>query len=663
MAEQTGKINKRVVIEGVTPEIDSGRYPIKRVVGEKVVVEADVFTDGHEAVSCELRFRQKESQTWTAVPMQALVNDRWTAEFTVTEMGQYRYTIHAWLDHFKFWAQSLVKRLDAAQDVGIELVIGANLVGEAAARAEGSDAERLALYRRVMEGGTAESIQAALSEELALLMYRYSDKDSGTIYDKDLGITVDRERARYGAWYEFFPRSCWTQDCTHGTFADCEARLPYVAGLGFNVLYLPPIHPIGHNHRKGKNNSTVAREGDVGSPWAIGSELGGHKSISPDLGTLDDFKRFMRQAAEFDIEIALDIAFQCSPDHPYVKEHPEWFRSRPDGTIQYAENPPKKYEDIYPFDFDTPHWRELWDELRSVIEYWVEQGVKIFRVDNPHTKSLRFWEWAISNIKEKYPETIFLAEAFTRPKVMYFLAKIGFTQSYNYFAWRNTRYELMEYFTELTKTEVREFFRPNLWPNTPDILTELLQVGGRPAFTTRLVLAATLGASYGIYGPAYEQCVNEPMAPGKEEYLNSEKYEIKHWDVTRPDSLAWLVSRLNSIRRENMALHSNESVRFYQTGNDAIIAYSKTTEDLSNVILTVVNLDPDHMQSGVLELPLEELGIDPVQPYQVHDLLTDNRYIWSGSHNYVELNPNPLPAHVFRVRKRVRSEQDFDYYG
>lgn len=654
--------NKRAVIEGVTPEIDNGRYPIKRVVGERVVVEADVFTDGHEAVSCELLYRAQRSGEWTAVPMTPLVNDRWRAEFTVTQLGRYSYTIQAWLDHFKFWAHNLVKRLEAGQDVSVELLIGANLVEEAVERASAVDASEMRQYIKAIKAGTDESVQVALSDKLADLTYKYADKEGGATYDKQLEVTVDRERARFSTWYEFFPRSCWTEGCTHGTFQDCEDRLPYIASLGFDVVYLPPIHPIGRTNRKGKNNSTVALPGDVGSPWAIGSEEGGHKAVNPDLGTLADFRRFMEKAGEYGMEVALDIAFQCSPDHPYVKEHPEWFKRRPDGTIQYAENPPKKYEDIYPFDFDTPYWRELWAELKSVVEFWLEQGVKIFRVDNPHTKTLRFWEWLIQNIKQEHPEVIFLAEAFTRPKVMYLLAKIGFTQSYNYFAWRNTRWELTEYFTELTKTDVREFFRPNLWSNTPDILTETLQVGGRPAFMSRLVLAATLGASYGIYGPAYEQCVNLPIAPAKEEYLNSEKYEIKHWDVDRPDSLAGLIGKVNRIRHDNPALQSNESLRFYPTSNEKLIAYSKSTEDLSNVILAVVNLDSEYTQSGMVELPLAELGIDPHQPYEVHDLLTDTRYVWVGPQNYVELNPHILPAHIFSLRRRVRSEQDFDYY-
>ncbi|MGA7733323.1 MAG: alpha-1,4-glucan--maltose-1-phosphate maltosyltransferase [Chloroflexia bacterium] len=653
--------NKRVVIEGVEPEIDDGRYPIKRTVGERVVVEADVFTDGHEAVSCELRYRQA-SGDWINVPFEALVNDRWRAQFHVTHIGRYEYTIRGWLDHFKHWSRSLVKRLEANQDVSDDLIIGTEYIEDALTRAEGADRDRLQSFLETIRAGGTVGVMAALSEELAGLMYRFADRDSGTTYDRVLGVTVDPIRARYSAWYEFFPRSCWEEDCTHGTFAHCEQRLPYIAGLGFDVIYLPPIHPIGNTKRKGKNNNVVAQPDEVGSPWAIGSEEGGHKEINPLLGTLDDFKRFLQKANGYGIEIALDIAFQCSPDHPYVKEHPEWFKKRPDGTIQYAENPPKKYEDIYPFDFETPQWRELWAELRSVIEYWVRQGVKIFRVDNPHTKSLRFWDWCINSLKEEYPELIFLAEAFTRPKVMYFLAKIGFTQSYNYFPWRNTRHELTEYLTELTTTDVKEFFRPNLWPNTPDILPEILQVGGRPAFISRFVLAATLGASYGIYGPAYELAVNTPMAPGKEEYLDSEKYEIKRWHVNDPDSLAPLISRVNQIRRENPALHSNEHLRFHPTSNDRLIAYTKSNDTMSNLLLMVVNIDPAWTQSGQVEMPLEELGIDPQHPFEVHELLTDTRYLWSGRRNYVELNPHTVPAQIFRLRRHVRTEQDFDYY-
>jgi starch synthase (maltosyl-transferring) len=656
------KDKRRVVIESVKPEIDAGRFSIKRTVGERVTVEADIFADGHEAVSAVLMYRKDSDAAWTEVPMEPLVNDRWRAEFPVTQMGRYSYTLQGWLDHFRFWSRALAKRIEAAQDLGVDLLIGAALVEEASAQAEGDAGARLRDYAARLRAGGSDAIDAALSPALAALMYAYSERKEPTTYEHELGVIVDPERARFSTWYELFPRSRFGATAGHGTFKDVEERLPYVADMGFDVLYLPPIHPIGAAHRKGKNNSVTAEPGDIGSPWAIGAPEGGHKGILADLGTLDDFRSLVARAKEFGVDIALDIAFQTSPDHPYVREHPEWFRTRPDGTIQYAENPPKKYQDIYPFDFETVDWQAMWDELKSVVLYWIEQGVTIFRVDNPHTKSLRFWEWLIADVKHDHPETIFLAEAFTRPKVMYYLAKSGFTQSYNYFAWRNTKWELTEYFTELTKTDVREFFRPNLWPNTPDILTEHLQMGGRPAFITRLVLAATLGASYGIYGPAFELCVNEPIAHGKEEYLDSEKFELKQWDVTNPDSLGPLITRVNAARHENRALQSNEGLRFLNTSNDQIIAYYKATPTLDNVILTIVNLDPNYTQSGFVELPLADLGLDPQQPYQMHDLLTDTRYLWSGSHNFVELNPRAIPAHVFRVRKHVRREQDFDYY-
>jgi starch synthase (maltosyl-transferring) len=476
-------------------------------------------------------------------------------------------------------------------------------------------------------------------------------------------VVVDRERAGFSAWYEMFPRSASEQSGRHGTFRDVEKRLPYVARMGFDVLYLPPIHPVGRIHRKGRNNSPHAEPNDPGSPWAIGSREGGHKAVHPELGTLDDFRRLVAAAKQHGIEVALDIAFQCAPDHPYVAEHPEWFRKRPDGTVQYAENPPKKYEDIYPFDFETDNWRELWNELESVFEFWIGQGVRIFRVDNPHTKPFCFWEWCIAKVKHQYPDAIFLSEAFTRPKLMYRLAKLGFTQSYTYFAWRNTKQELIEYFTELTQTDVAEFFRPNLWPNTPDILTEYMQVGGRPAFVSRCVLAATLGANYGIYGPAFELCVNQPRAQGSEEYLNSEKYEIKNYDLDQPGGLAEFIARVNSIRRENPALQSDRRLRFHWVDNSSLLCYSKSTDDLSNVVVVVVNLDPHRTQSGWVELPVDDWRLDEEHAYQMHDLLSGGRYLWHGFRNYVELNPQIASAHIFRVRRRSRTEQDFECYA
>jgi len=652
----------RVIIEGVTPEIDAGRFPIKRIVGEATVVEADILADGHDALSCALLYRKESEAKWTEVPMESLGNDRWRGSFRVQELGRYRYTVVGWIDHFKTWSRDLGKRVEAGQDVSVDLLIGAELVEGARRQASLTHAGWLSTFAEALRAGGAEGARQALSPELARLMSICGERRFATTYDKELKVVVERERARFGAWYELFPRSASATPGRHGTFKDLEARLPYVAAMGFDVLYLPPIHPIGKSFRKGRNNSTVVGPDDPGSPWAIGSAEGGHKTIHPELGTLDDFRHLMEAAAQYGIELALDIAFQCAPDHPYVSEHPEWFRRRPDGTIQYAENPPKKYQDIFPFDFETEQWRELWEELKSVVQFWADQGVRIFRIDNPHTKPFAFWEWLIAEIKRDCPEAIFLAEAFTRPKALYGLAKRGFTQSYNYFAWRNTKWELTQYLSELTQTQVREFMGPNLWPNTPDILTEYLQFGGRPAFMARLILAATLGPSYGIYGPAYELCENRPIAPGREEYLDSEKYEIKRWDIDRPDSLRELIGRVNRIRRDNPAFRANHNLRFHEVDNEQIIAYSKTSEDGSNEVLVVVNLDPHYKQSGFITLPLEALSLDSRQPYQAHDLLTDARYLWHGTRNYVELDPQTVPAHIFVIRRRVRTEHDFDYY-
>jgi starch synthase (maltosyl-transferring) len=563
----------------------------------------------------------------------------------------------------------LLKRVAAGQDVRIELLIGAELIEEAAARATGQDAPMLRAWAQRIRAANAQNATdresgsaIALAEQGFEVIQRYPDRQFATRYEKPLAITVDREKARFSTWYELFPRSCSPQPGRHGTFADCEAWLPYVASMGFDVVYLPPVHPIGCSFRKGKNNSPSALPEDVGSPWAIGSAKGGHTSIHPELGTLEDFRRFVGKAIEHDLEVALDIAFQCTPDHPYVHQHPDWFRTRPDGTIQYAENPPKKYQDIYPLDFETPDWGALWQELKGVFQFWIDQGVRIFRVDNPHTKAFGFWEWVIGEIQKHHPDVIFLAEAFTRPHVMYRLAKLGFSQSYTYFAWRNTKQELTDYFRELTATDVKEFFRPNLWPNTPDILPEFLQVAGRPAFMIRLILAATLGASYGIYGPAFELCENVALQPGSEEYLNSEKYELKHRNLDARWSLKDLIARVNRARRENPALQSNHNLRFHETDNPTLICYSKATDDLSNVIVVVVNLDAFHRQTGWVQLDLDSLGLDANHAFQAHDLLGEGRYLWQGSRNYVELTPESLPAHILLVRRRIRTERDFDYY-
>lgn len=642
----------RVVIERVVPEIDCGRFAIKRVVGETVVVEADVFADGHDQVACQILFwRAKEKPE--SSPLKPLGNDRWRGQFTVKELGCYQYTVEGWVDRFQTWRADLVKRVAAGQDVHVELVIGAELIEEAADKATGHDAALLREWAARLRDAkdTPEGAAIGLEEKALDVIQRNPVHHIASRYAKQLAVTVDREKAGFSTWYEVFPRSCSSQTGRHGRLLDCESWLPRIASMGFDVVYLPPIHPIGLLFRKGKNNAVDPRPGDVGSPWAIGSSEGGHKSVHPELGTLEDFKRFVSAAQTVGLEVALDIAFQCAPDHPYVREHPEWFRKRPDGTMQYAENPPKKYQDIYPLDFDSEDWRALWRELKSVFDFWIDQGVQIFRVDNPHTKPFAFWEWVIAEIKGDHPEVIFLAEAFTRPHVMYRLAKLGFSQSYTYFTWRNTKEELTSYFNELTRTELREYFRPNLWPNTPDILSAFLQVGGRAAFMIRLILASTLGASYGIYGPAFELHENVPLRPGSEEYLDSEKYEVKHRNMDSAASLRDLIARINWIRKGSRALQSNRNLRFHDTDNPALICYSKTTDDLSDAVIMVVNLDSFYKQTGWVHLDLSSLGLDSDRAFQVHDLLGEGQYTWRGPWNYVELTPESLPAHILHVRR------------
>jgi starch synthase (maltosyl-transferring) len=639
---------RRVVVENVTPEVDCGRYPAKRVVGETVVVEADVFADGHDEIAAVVRYRRQGETGWCERPMRPLVNDRWRGEFTVTELGRYQFAVEGWVDPFRTWVRDLARRVAAGQDVAVELRSGARLVRAAARRAEGEDRQLLERLARRLAG--RQGPERARSEELAAAMARNPDRSLAGSYCRELPVEVDRERGRFSAWYELFPRSAGRRG-RHGTFRDVEALLPYVAGMGFDVLYLPPIHPIGRSFRKGRNNAVEAAPGDPGSPWAIGSEEGGHRDVNPELGTLADFRRLVRRAGEAGLEIALDLAFQCSPDHPYVREHPEWFRWRPDGTVQYAENPPKKYQDIYPFDFETPAWRSLWEELTGVVLHWVAQGVRIFRVDNPHTKPFAFWEHLISEVRRRHPDVIFLSEAFTHPKVMYRLAKLGFTQSYTYFAWRNEAWELRQYFTELTRTEVAEFFRPNLWPNTPDILTEYLQRGGGRASAVRAVLAATLGASWGVYGPAFELAETTPLTPGREEYLDSEKYQLRAWDLDREDGLRGLLARLNAIRRAHPALQQDRTLRFLRTDNEQLLAYAKTDPAGGDLVVVVANLDWRNLQSGWVELPLEAAG-----PYRVEDLLNGPAYDWSGDWNYVEVRPAEFPAHVLAVPGRLREK-------
>ncbi len=653
----------RTVIENVTPEVDGGRFPIKRVVGEQVIVEADCFADGHDELGCLLLYRRDADSAWLSAPMVALGNDRWRAAFTVDVMGIYRYTVTAWADAFRSWRHDFARRVDP-EDLRIAAEVGAEIIDGAASRAKATPRRRLAAWAKRLR---AERDPAALAllgrdEDMAALANEYADRSYASTHPAELAVHVDRERARCSAWYELFPRSFGAIKGAHGTFKDCHAVLPYVAAMGFDVLYLPPIHPIGRERRKGPNNTLVPTATDVGSPWAIGAAEGGHTAIHPELGTLADFRELVASAAGHGLEVALDIAFQCAPDHPWIKQHPQWFKWRPDGTVQYAENPPKKYQDIYPFNFESDRWQELWNALADVFLFWIGEGVRIFRVDNPHTKPFAFWEWVIARIHREHPDVIFLAEAFTRPKVMHRLAKLGFTQSYTYFTWRNTKQELTAYFTELSHDPSREYFRPNCWPNTPDILHQTLQVGGRPAFMSRVALAATLSANYGIYGPAYELMEHFPREPGSEEYRDSEKYQLRHWDLARADSLAELIGRINRARRDNPALQQNWNLRFFPVDNEQLVCYAKTSVDLDNVVVTVVNLDPVNAQAGWIDIDLAALGLAEDSTYQMHDLLTDARYVWHGRRNFVQLDPRRSPAHLFRLRRHAKNEQGFDYF-
>ena len=656
--------HQRVIVEHVRPEIDGGRFPIKRTPGEPVVVTADVFADGHDLLAGVLKYRiaGREAE-WTEVELSPLDNDAWTASFIVQEVGRYEYTVEAWIDRFGSWLKGLVAKAEAGQDVASELLEGAALVDGAATGHH--DLRATAEWLR-SDRAQPERVAAARDADLAALMRAHADRTGSTTYAPTLAVTVDPERARFGAWYEMFPRSCTPDPSRSGTFREAEARLPEIASMGFDVVYLPPIHPIGRSFRKGRNNSLVPEPDDPGSPWAIGGPEGGHTAVEPGLGTLADFDNFVQTARSLRLQVALDIAFQASPDHPWVREHPEWFRHRPDGTIKYAENPPKKYQDIYPLDFDSTDAAGLWTELKRVFLLWAGHGVTIFRVDNPHTKSFRFWEWCIAEVKREYPDAIFLSEAFTRPKVMRYLAKSGFTQSYTYFTWRNSAPELREYLTELTTTEVREYMRPNFFANTPDILHEYLQHGGRPAFEVRLVLAATLGASYGIYS-GYELCENVAVRPGSEEYLDSEKYQIRIRNWNAPGNIKELIARVNQIRREYRALQFNEGLRFHNSDNAALLCFSKSLprsggpglvsgdaadearQRTAPRVFVVANTDPHNLQHGWIEMPVSELGLPAGGTYVVEDLLDGARYTWRGAWNYVRLDPVERMAHIFVI--------------
>jgi len=641
-----------VVIENLQPLLDGGHYPIKRVIGEDLVVEADIFKDGHDVVAAVLKWRVVGKRACRETPMSFVDNDRWRGVCTLYDEAIHEYTVEAWTDTFRSWQSEFEKKFEAGvSDLRSEAMEGAAIVEAAAKRARNrADRERLLEFsEQISKGANSEVYAIAQSPELEVLMATYPDRSDATQYGPAPRVVVDRQAALFGAWYEFFPRSAEGRGDRGSTLRDCVPRLDDAKAMGFDVIYLPPIHPIGHTNRKGRNNSLTYEPGDPGVPWAIGSEAGGHKAVEPSLGTLADFDWFQKEVRKRGMEVALDFALNCSPDHPYVKEHPEWFYRRPDGTIKYAENPPKKYEDIYPLNFRCENWRELWAEIKSIVLFWANRGVRIFRVDNPHTKPVAFWEYLITGVRDKYPDTIFLSEAFTRPKMMKGLAKAGFNQSYTYFTWRNSKRELIEYFTELTQREMSEYFRPNLWPNTPDILPFVLQEGGRAAFMIRVLLAATLSPLYGIYS-GYELCENEAL-PGREEYLDSEKYQFKERDWNAPGNIKNWITRLNKIRDQNRALQLYTNLRFYPAENDAILFFGKMTAARDNIILVVVNLDPHRRQNSFVDVPIEQFGQMESDDYRVQDLLSGATYTWRGRRNYVELDPNIQPAHIFLVRR------------
>jgi len=647
---------QRVIIENIQPQVQSGAYPAKRVEGDKVIVRGDIFCDSHDMLTAEVLYRYETERKWRMASMEDCGNDLWRGEFTVEKTGNYVFTVQAWADKFKSWHRDTLKKLEGGTANRTDLRIGVELINRKVKTYDNMPVRDKDFFEKAVKDLDSEkqpidqSAVKVLDHSIYKRAVKYPLRDHLVTYEKELVVEVDRKKAGFSSWYEVFPRSLG-KNGKHGTFNDVIDFLPYVNHQGFDVLYLPPIHPIGETNRKGKNNNVKSKPGEPGSPWAIGSKEGGHKAIHPELGTLADFKKLVKAAGNHDIEIALDIAFQCSPDHPWVSDHPEWFNKRPDGTLQYAENPPKKYEDIYPLNFESAQWKALWEALKSVFLYWIDQGVKIFRVDNPHTKSFRFWEWLIPEIKKEHRDIIFLAEAFTRPKIMARLAKTGFNQSYTYFTWRNSKYELTTYCEELTQTDMKDFFRPNFWTNTPDILPFPLQGAGRSHFVQRLILAATLTPNYGMYGPAYEEMENVPALPGKEEYMNSEKYEIREWDFDVKKGLRPLIARLNMIRRENAALQNMHSLKFHHIENEAVIAYSKQSDDGANSLLMTVNLDPQFKQGGFVGLPLEQFGIEENEVFEVHDLLSGAIYKWQGEHNYVEMDPHVMPAHILKIKK------------
>jgi len=639
----------RIVIENLSPQIDCGAYYVKRVVGQSITVTADVFSDGHDIIESCVKFKHEADKEWQEVRMQPKDNEQWTATFKVEKQGLYSYFVEGWVDYALNWQHGTERKIHDNQYVKSELLEGAEYVKSVLELANDSEKEyleKLAVYF-TNESDYDKAIQEAMSAELRQIFKKYPVRFLEN-KSKELQVYVDRKKALFSTWYEFFPRSASAEEGKHGTFKDCERLLPRVASMGFDTLYFPPIHPIGEVNRKGKNNATNAEPGDVGSPWGIGSQYGGHKSTHPELGTIHDFKSLVKKAKELGIEVAMDYALQAAPDHPYVKDFPQWFKWRPDGTVQYAENPPKKYQDIQPIYFESSDWKNLWKELLDVALFWIEEcDVKIYRVDNPHTKPFFFWGWLIGEIKKKHPDVLFLAEAFTRPKIMNELAKQGFTQSYTYFTWRNSKKELTEYVEELTQSEQKEFYRPNFWPNTPDINPYALQNGNESIHLQKYFLAATLSSSVGIYGPVFEYRISTPMAPGKEEYLNSEKYEFFKWDWEKQNKITTLITRINTIRKEQASLQQTNNIVFCPTNNDQIMAYYKFDDEKQDETLMVASLDSNYTAQSMVLLP-NELHVS--LPLKITDLITGNSYIWNNEWNFVELSPD-LPFHLFKIER------------
>jgi starch synthase (maltosyl-transferring) len=646
----------RVVVDRVQPAVDDGRFPCKEVLGETVVIQAVAFADGHDRIAVDLVWEGPGGKLLRQ-PMASRGQDVHQAEITAEPLGIHSFRVEAWVDGYETWRAGTLAKAEAGVDIAVELEEGRQRTQRAHDHATEDD-DRAVLaqaLRRLSSPLTANDLGLVLDASVGRAMRRWGDRAAVT-RTRDYEVWVEPLRARFTAWYEFFPRSASPDPERPGTLRDATERLDYVAKLGFDTVYLPPIHPIGRTHRKGRNNARTCEPEDVGSPWAIGAAEGGHTGLHPDLGSWADFDRLVQRADQLGLHLALDVAFQCSPDHPWVTEHPEWFRHRADGTIQYAENPPKKYEDIYPLDFETSDVEGLWAGLRDVFLFWMERGVRTFRVDNPHTKAFPFWEWVIRELKRRDPEVLLLSEAFARPNVAQRLAKLGFTQSYDYFPWKNGKWEIEQFFQEITAEPIRRFFRASSWTNTPDILTEYLQAGGRAAAFVRAVLASTLSASYGVYGPVFELVVNQPREPGSEEYLDSEKYQVRHWDLDESHSLAPLLTRLNRIRHQELPLQSDAGLRFLASSDEGVVAYEKRSG--SQLVVCVVNLDPHHPREAMVDLPAPS----DHEPYQVHDLISDERFLWMGSRQHFRLEPHGLPARILKLRTRVRRESDFDYF-